>query len=329
MIMSEGTWLKSSTVFSVLLFAAVHSQTANAAETGNTHNETTTVDSLKVIVATPPAVQINQDDAVQTQSDVQWYSMITKLPNDWYAFGNAVFDKQSVPTIAELGATTIALVVFDYPSYSQTRHFLNSSNFLRETRNGIVCAGDGKYHLPAIGGLAVIGWATHSKRLLRTTSEMAEAFLASGIVVQILKHSTGRESPIVVTHDEEAAWRLFPNQKQYERHQANYYSFPSGHLATMVGSLTVLNENYPEYRAWLRPASYLLTSLLGVSLVGKGMHWYSDLPLGIVLGYSFGTIAANGNGININSSLSESVPKVSISPSYTINGAGLGVNIAW
>ena len=54
-----------------------------------------------------------------------------------------------------------------------------------------------------------------------------------------------------------------------------------------MAAVTVIMENYPEAN-WLRPVGYSLVALVGAGLVNKGWHWYSDLPLGIAVGYAFG-----------------------------------------
>jgi membrane-associated phospholipid phosphatase len=322
---------KYSVSFFPLLLSALIFENASSLPLRNNHNVINTADSLTdfQMSATIPVASPSQGTSDVERKSVHWYSMITKLPGDWYGFGKQTFRVQSLSTVAELGAVTAAFAVFDHASYTQTRNFLNSTAFLQHASNYLVSAGDGRYHLAVIGGFAVIGWAANSDRMLRTSSQLVETFLASGFVVQVLKHSTGRQSPSVVMRDDDGDWRLFPNQKQYQLHQSQYYSFPSGHLATLVGSLTVLNENYPEYHVWLTPASYLLTGLVGASLVGKGMHWYSDLPLGIALGYSFGKIASNSGGININRSLGEYSPQINFAPSFTLLGGGVNMNIAW
>ncbi len=322
---------KHSVSFFLFLLYALLFENALSLPLKNNHSAIAAADSLsdfRALTATP-GVPSNKSNAAIEIEDVHWYSMVTKLPNDWYSFGKQTFRTQNLSTVAELGAATAALAVFDHATYTQTKDFLNSTPFLQHASNYLVCAGDGRYHLAVIGGFAVIGWAANSRRLLQTSSQLVETFLASGFVVQILKHSTGRQSPIVVIRDDDGDWRLFPNQKQYQLHQSQYYSFPSGHLATLVGSLTVLNENYPEYRVWLTPASYLLTGLVGASLVGKGMHWYSDLPLGIALGYSFGKIASTSGSINVSRSLGENSPQINFSPSFTLRGGGVDVNVAW
>ena len=40
---------------------------------------------------------------------------------------------------------------------------------------------------------------------------------------------------------------------------------------------------------------YTAIGLVGISLVAKNWHWYSDLPLGIYLGLTFGNIIAPVN----------------------------------
>jgi hypothetical protein len=59
-----------------------------------------------------------------------------------------------------------------------------------------------------------------------------------------------------------------------------------------MATVTVISENYPEVQ-WIRPLGYGIVGLTGVSLVNKGWHWYSDFPLAIAMGYTFGRIAAH------------------------------------
>jgi hypothetical protein len=63
-------------------------------------------------------------------------------------------------------------------------------------------------------------------------------------------------------------------------------------VATTLATVTVVAENYPEW-GWVRPVGYTATALLAISMVNTGIHWYSDYPLAIALGYSFGMIASH------------------------------------
>ena len=110
--------------------------------------------------------------------------------------------------------------------------------------------------------------------------------------------------------------------KKYHTHQARYYAFPSGHIATAMAAVTVMSENYPEI-GWLKPVGYSLVGLIGVSLVDRGYHWYSDLPLGVVIGHVFGMIAAHPRG-GAPSMGSENKPiKLTLAPVLVPRGGGV------
>ena len=134
-----------------------------------------------------------------------------------------------------------------------------------------------------------MGVAKSDNRALQTSSQMAEAIIGSGAVVQTLKHVTGRQSPFTSTMPG-GAWHFFPNQLDYAHHVPSYDAFPSGHLAAAMATVTVISGNYPEY-TFIRPLGYSLMSVLGFQMLNNGVHWASDYPLGIALGYGFGRIA--------------------------------------
>ena len=135
------------------------------------------------------------------------------------------------------------------------------------------------------------GFATKDERALTTASQTVEAVLSCGIVVQVLKHLTGRESPFVSTKSG-GVWKILPNQIDYHKHVPAYDAYPSGHVATALATVTVVAENYPEW-IWVRPLGYAVIGFLAVSMANTGIHWYSDYPLGLALGYSFGMLVAH------------------------------------
>jgi hypothetical protein len=118
-----------------------------------------------------------------------------------------------------------------------------------------------------------------------------EGLLAVGLVTQSLKHLTGRESPLVRT-EPRGAWRWFPNQLDYFRNVPKYDAFPSGHLATAMLTVTVISENYPEY-VFIKPLGYSLMGLLAFQMLNNGVHWLSDYPLALAIGYVFGKSAVS------------------------------------
>ena len=149
--------------------------------------------------------------------------------------------------------------------------------------------GDGWTHLTVASSFWLYGGIKKDNRALRTSSELGEAIFSTGLVVQTLKRLTGRQSPYVATKDR-GEWHLFPSYSRYQHFVPNYDDFPTGHLATAMATVTVIADNYPEYR-FIRPLGYSLMGLLGYSMLNNGVHWASDYPIGIALGYAFAKIA--------------------------------------
>jgi membrane-associated phospholipid phosphatase len=237
-------------------------------------------------VRVDPSLLDRRGDAAPT-----WYSMFSKLPGDWSRGVSLTPQTQNVRALASIGVFTLSLMRVDNEMWRATRKFYKSSEVAREFSGYAVALGDGKLHLGIAGAFAGYGWLMDDSRALRTASQTVEAFLATGVAVQLLKRVTGRECPNAATH-QTGRWKFFPHPSQYDKHPTSYYAYPSGHISTAMGTLTVIAENYPEVR-WIKPVGYTMVGALGFGLVAKGMHWYSDLPLGIALGYLFGKVVSN------------------------------------
>jgi PAP2 superfamily len=185
--------------------------------------------------------------------------------------------------------------------------------------------GDGNAQIALAGVYAAYGLALGNNRALRTASQTVQALLAGGLVVQLLKHVTGRESPYV-SSSPTGIWRFFPNQIHYAKYVPHYDAFPSGHICTSMSTVVVIAENYPEY-TWIRPVGYTLVGLIGVSMVNIGIHWYSDYPLGIAIGYTFGMIAAHPGGYDVLHFGENNSHAVKLSPIILPGGAGLTASV--
>lgn len=158
---------------------------------------------------------------------------------------------------------------------------------------GLYYIGDGMVPVTIALGMLGYGLTTSDVRALQTTSQLVEGMLSVGIVVQGVKHLSGRETPNRAT-TAGGAWRPAPSVRDYHKDVPSFDAFPSGHMATAMMTLTVLSENYPEY--WLmRPVGYGLMTLLAFQMMNNGVHWASDYPLAIAVGYGLGKRAvANG-----------------------------------
>ena len=68
-------------------------------------------------------------------------------------------------------------------------------------------------------------------------------------------------------------------------------------------------------------------ALIGVGLSNTGIHWWSDFPLGIALGYEFGMIAAHPEGLDLVKSESNGSPKFTLSPAISPIRQGVTVSL--
>ncbi|GAC1374780.1 MAG: hypothetical protein NVS3B25_15030 [Hymenobacter sp.] len=172
--------------------------------------------------------------------------------------------------------------------------------------------GDGWTHLAVASSFWIYGGLRKDNRALQTSSQLGEAIFSTGLVVQTLKRLTGRQSPYVATQDR-GEWHLFPSYSRYQSFVPNYDAFPTGHLATAMATVTVMAENYPEYH-FIRPLGYSLMGLLGYSMLNNGVHWASDYPLGIALGYAFAKIAVRNGRTRVETAADPAVKGAGLAP---------------
>ena len=280
------------------------------------------VQSLPLPLGAQPGLNL---DILHRQILPRWHSMLSEIPADIARLGDLSVSSKSIPTVASLGLLTISLIATDHQSYRSTRHLFRESKSFNEFSDYAVALGDGRLHAGIAAAFAGYGLIADDSRALRTASQTIEAFLATGITVQLLKRISGRESPICATRNQ-GRWKFFPHPSTYEKNQPSFYAYPSGHISTAMATLTVVAENYPR-QTWIRPVGYSMIGALGIGLVAKGMHWYSDLPLGIALGYIFGKTAVNPDATEISEVSSNGGIKVSVTPSFDAQG-GSGVRLA-
>lgn len=287
-------------------------------------DDSTPPDSMQI--APPDSAQIAAPTTISGQEYLpSWYDMITNLPGDWVRYSNQTFRTENIPAFLGIAASTTVLMVTDDKTWDAAHRWFVGSNFVTESSHTFEWVGDGRPQFGLAGAFALYGFVGDDRRALRTSSELVEGILACGGVVQLLKHITGRQSPYVSSQPR-GEWVFFPNQVDYANHVPYYDAFPSGHLSTAIATLTVVAENYPECW-WIRPIGYPTMALLAMSMVNTGIHWYSDYPLAISLGYAFGKLVAHPPEINLSQSSndngSKSESNLSMSPSVTHRGPGV------
>ena len=284
----------------------------------------------------------NIDGEQYVYSKPNTFDFILKSPNNFLNFGNNMFNKEYTLANILIGTTTAFFIATDQQIYDQTAKWGRTWGIGNgdETKDLIKVGGypifrgptdwgsvmyfisDGWTHLGLGISFLTAGLINDDNRALQTASQIAQGMVAVGITTQFLKHITGRETPSRATQDG-GIWRFFPNQKDYHDKVPKYDAFPSGHLATAMMTLTVIAKNYEEY-TWIRPVGYGLMTLLSFQMINNGVHWISDYPLALGIGYLFGKLIVDegrrkANGLEQKSAFNFKIyPSIKNSDSFGI-----------
>lgn len=235
------------------------------------------------------------------------FSFITNLPKDGWEIVKTPFQKDNLKPLGLVAASTGVLLLVDQPVIDGVRKFSDNIHLsgdggynelvkvrigstdikiIRAPKNlntAIYQFGQGFPSLLLGGGLYVYGKIKNDYRSLSTASQLAETFILMGAGTQIIKRITGRQSPYVATVNG-GKWQPLPSISNYQKNTPNYDAFPSGHLATVMSTVTVLAENYPD-KKYIKPVGYAMIGLVGYSMLNNKVHWISDYPLALALGY--------------------------------------------
>jgi len=133
--------------------------------------------------------------------------------------------------------------------------------------------GNGAFTIPTLAAFYILGHFHEDEKAKRTTLIAMESFLITGLYTTVLKASFGRHRPS--TGDSSTSFDGF---------SIDHNSFPSGHTSTAFAIATVFASQY-EKTPYIKPISYGLATLTGLSRINDEKHWASDVFIGAALGY--------------------------------------------
>jgi len=247
------------------------------------------------------------------------FSFITQIPR---VIGNSAkesFTRKSIPAWGIITGSTLLCIAFDQQILDGVQHFSRNINFSSDAdyktligfklgskdvpvyqlpqnlNTAFYSIGEGFTSLSIAGGFFIYGKIKKDYRALQTASQIVQVQLTVGLMTQTIKRLTGRESPFVSTGSG-GIWRPFPGFNEFTKHTPHYDAFPSGHMTTMMATVTVLADNYPEKKL-IRPIGYTIMGLVGLAMINNGVHWASDYPLAIGIGYVTGKVTVRMNRI--------------------------------
>jgi len=133
--------------------------------------------------------------------------------------------------------------------------------------------GNGLVTIPALAAFYIFGHYDENDKAKRTALIATESFLVTGLYTTVIKVSMGRHRPS--TGDSSTSFDGFTT---------DHKSFPSGHTSTAFAIATVIANKYEE-TPYIKPISYGIASLTGLSRINDEKHWASDVFFGAALGY--------------------------------------------
>ena len=231
-------------------------------------------------------------------------------PSDLYQYTKNTFQSDNINNIVSMTALTAILVFADQNILESAQDFgryigVKGDNNIKSVASvfgfpiqmptdfssSLYFIGDGWTHTSITSSFLLYGLIGSDNRALQTASQLAQGLLTVTFTTQLLKHITGRQSP---THSTQPGgrWDLFPNQIEYSKNIPAYDAFPSGHLASAMMMVTVISENYKEYK-FIKPLGYTLMTILSFQMMNNSVHWVSDYPLALAMGYSLGMLATS------------------------------------
>lgn len=233
---------------------------------------------------------------------------IKDVPFDMWQMAKSPFHKKSIIPLSAVAVSTGILIWQDQNVLDGVRQFCDNIGLNPETKyKNIITIGDTKVlrtpknlntalyevglggtSMVLAGGIWVYGKLTHDQRNINVACDLTETFITMGLTTQLLKRISGRESPFQRTAPG-GRWRPFPSFSEFQNNTPNYDAFPSGHLATIVATVTVLATDYPE-KKWILPVGCAIAAGSALAMVNTEVHWAGDYPLAIAIGYLSGKI---------------------------------------
>ncbi len=236
------------------------------------------------------------------------FKNLAKVPADLWYIAKSPVQKRNWVGLTAVAASTAFLIIKDQQIISWARNTSDDIGLNPQTDYNILLKfgttkiikvpknlntalyqiGEGGTSMMLAGGLWIYGKIKKDRRAISTANDLAETFVTMGVTTQIIKRITGRESPFLATQSG-GRWTPFPAFADYQRNTSAYDAFPSGHLSTMMATVTVLSYNYPE-KKWIKPVGYTLIGLSAWAMMNTEVHWAGDYPLAIAVGYLSGKI---------------------------------------
>ena len=245
-----------------------------------------------------------KDGSVRTYPKPKLLDFVTKLPRNFINTNKDFVAKDHAYYLGGAVAATLILIPVDQKLTDNSREIAErwgmseDNNYHKlggvfkipkDIGSTLYLIGNGSTVVLVGIGFGVYGLIKNDYRAQATASGLMESLILSGVFSQTIKRITGRESPFIAeaNGNKGGDWNPFPSFSAFAKNTSNYDAMPSGHLTTFMAGLTVIADNYPDAK-WIKPVGYTIAGALCFQMMQSKVHWASDYPLALLMGYFIG-----------------------------------------
>lgn len=211
---------------------------------------------------------------------------------DSKAVASAPFHWKTGEWIAVSAVAGVAILLYTQDkailAFAQRNQKLSKSPYLKNILDPL---GSGLYSLPSLAILYGYGAIWKNDKAKETSLKGLEAFIITGVVVQVIKELGQRHRPYTFLESPNpylwnGPYNLIPG--------ASFSSFPSGHSAAAFAVATVISSSYHNI-IWVPIVCYTLASLTAIARVVENNHWATDAFIGSAIGFAIGRLVYHGS----------------------------------
>jgi hypothetical protein len=294
-----------------------------------------------------PKVQIYtlKDGSVRTYPKPRLFDFITKIPKNFIDINKDFVAKDHGYYLAGATVGTLILLPFDQKLIDNSReladkwgmsvnnNYATAAGFIKlpkDIGSALYLMGNGST-IALLGiGFGTYGLLKDDYRAKATASGLMESLILSGVFSQTIKRISGRESPFIAIENGNPGgdWNPFPSFSAFAKQTPHYDAMPSGHLTTFMAGLTVIADNYPDAK-WIKPVGYTLAGALCFQMMQSQVHWASDYPIALLMGYFIGKTIAKSRYTELKAGDKKTTYNISFVASRNLGYNMLGMKVSF
>lgn len=239
-----------------------------------------------------PGLAAENPTATQKEEKSNFFKNVLK--DEWAILSSpARIKAKHLLTWGSAALVTAVLIKNDEELFSRVKSYQEKHEWIDDWSPKFTKLGDGTLNLGFAGFFYLCGVILKDKKAKKTGELGIMSLIHAAVVVQLVKHLTGRKRPEANPFGEDHWEGPAGFFKRYKNYSDMYYdSFFSGHTITAWSVATVIAKMYNK--SFVVPAlCYSLAAAAGLSRISENKHWFSDVFVGAVVGYAIGNFVVN------------------------------------